>query len=1275
MGTFDEIQKISDGKFHLLGDGLLRRLDSRYRRLRTHGVNDRGESIRGQPDSYVGDTAASASVAVCYTVQRASWWNKVIKDVRAAVAACPAATEVVVVIPRNADRDGPTDKSIDWLASARTAAGKATVCVIDGREISRLLDTDHQDLRYEHLGIPYSRLSAATILAGCRTASLTAIDYMKLSGRYDPGRYVTRTADRELYRLWQSVYRHGDTADRRAAPVRLIALVNDSGVGKTSLVCEFTRTLGAVLPVLIIQARDLTFGTEDRLVAAVIQSIQGFLDPTARVIEEAALSKLLAGSMPLTVVLDGVDEAHDPESVRRAITYWLRSKLCQVAILIVTSRREFWRMCVDSSWVRWMPSRNSDDRSPVKVADHSEVEKSDPATGIRLPGRFNAPELEAAWLRAGRPRSELVSLSNEAREELRHPFTLRAFLDLQMQEGQAPQSVTRVALLERWLNRRLDAEASSTERITRSHFQQSLRMVASRIAETNVGSVSVDGLTGLPRFDASRPPGLVLQRLIEAGILETLPSQPDHIRFTVEAVQDFYRAEADFEDIKGDPNRMAAAFAQLQFTTAYTRLMRVGYRLVGEDVRHEFILRLLEADPRKAAIVVRALPDCYSADVRARIAGELGAQVASRHRVRAAMAITLLGELRCQEATEVLAKHLLPPAEAHDHLKGLGAMAFTKLNYIPAAPFVYRWEWFGLRQGSDTYYFRELLATLRAATAEFNAGLADQAVARLTNATGTKEHAKAVTVLAYLGDSRLVDHLAARLTENGLLEHYENHALIAVGSEATGDLFARSVLAVGERLAPLPDDSANHDARLRFIDSVHFPVYDVRYLLTSSFEPHLRRLIEHSNRDVSWIAIDLAERAHVPSLLYSAAIVTAQRERWFDLDRGERRSCVSADMWLGWWRQSTEVSLRRSLLTLLPLYPNAEIEEVLLDCLDSPDFRGDAVRSLGEYGSLRSTPYLREILAEPITAHDHWAKAHAAHVLGDLRDEAAVPSLEKVAAEHVDGWVVSQAIGSLGLIGNSEAESALERLLRLQEGTSLVDEVLQALLCCGTSSAVARVVKRARSRADGPKWLCERLHRISWTRGWRSGEYYTHIHTPELVGYLDSHFAPGSPEENWDIGHAFGQIDSPDVRALLRKWASRRGTREDPLIRESDQRRLSDMCNWELRNRGDTSAIGYTLDEHADQRDDIYVALADTHLRTFPTAAVAEQIRLRLNRATTSSEVLRMLALLGRFGEQADAALASRFADQEDDLVANVACEAVLRLSDPLLVPDRWREL
>ncbi len=658
MSTLDELQRLSDGKFHMLGDDLLRRVEPRYRRLRTHGLNDRGESIKGQPDSYVGETATTCSVAVCYTVQRSRWWKKVVEDVREAVASSPTVKEVVIVIPHNVDRDGPKDKGKDWFSEAREVAGEASLRVIDGREISLLLDVDHQDLRYEHLGIPYSRLSGPSILAGCWFASELVIDSIQRSGRYDPERYALRSADKELYRLWQTALRPGPDSDRRIAPVRLIALVNDSGVGKTSLVCEFTRSLGSVLPVLLLQARDLMFGTEDSLVACVIQTIQGVLDPAARIIEEAALSKHLASSVRLTVVLDGLDEARNPDAVRRAITFWLRSKVGQSSILIVTSRQEFWKTCADASWVRWMQRPNFDDRSPVKVADRLAVERSDPAGGVQIPDRFSEEELEAAWLRAGLLRQEFFALTTEAREELRHPFTLRVFLDLRPQEAQLQRTVTRVALMESWLSHRLDAEAMPSERITPSHFQQALRIVASRVAEANAGSLAVDELVGIgvPRFDPTHPPGPVVQRLIEANILESLPGQSDHIRFSIEAVQDFYRAEADIEEIKINPETMAEGFSSLCFTAAYPRLVRIGHRLVGEEVGNAFARRLAELDARMAAIVLRAAPDSFSTDIRARVAGELGSQISARHRVRAALAITLLGELNCRESMTLLAE-------------------------------------------------------------------------------------------------------------------------------------------------------------------------------------------------------------------------------------------------------------------------------------------------------------------------------------------------------------------------------------------------------------------------------------------------------------------------------------------------------------------------------------------------------------------------------------------------------------------------------------------
>lgn len=799
--------------------------------------------------------------------------------------------------------------------------------------------------------------------------------------------------------------------------------------------------------------------------------------------------------------------------------------------------------------------------------------------------------------------------------------------------------------------------------------------MASRVADRNAGSLTVDELIGVPRFDPAHPPGPVLQRLIEANILESLPGQSDKIRFSVEAVQDFYRAEADIEEIKSDPRRMAETYSRLRFTTTSPRLERIGHGLVGEEVRDEFARRLAELEPRMAAVVLRFAARRFSLDIRARVADELGRQISARHRVRAAMAIALLADMDCQESVKVLASHFLPPSEIPRHLKSLGATAFSKLGYVPAAQFVYRWEWFALRSNNETYYFKELLGTIRGANPEFRNALADQALQQISSPSGTHEHAKAVTVLAYLGDGRLVANLETRLAENGLLGRYENHALIALGTDPAGALFAQSVMAVGGKLAGLPDDHAKHDARMRIIELVHFSTNDIRYLLTPAFEPHLRRLIEDGSPDVSWIASDLARRGLVASLLYPTAVAADRRNR-FETEHREQRACVTTDVWLGWWRQSTDLRVRRSILRLLPLYPSAEVEEILIECLDSPDLRSSAARELGKYGIVRSAARLRGILAEGIIEGDKWGKSEAAHALGDLRDEGAVPLLENTAAAHLDDWVVQQAVTSLGLIGNTEAESALERLLQCGKGGEFEEMVLEALLLCGSRSAVAVVLSRARSRQDGPHWLCERLSgRITEARGWRRGEYYTHIHTDDIIEYLASYYQTGSPGQDRELGEAFRQIDSPAVRGLLRKWAGLRGSPQDSLVRENRRRSLSDVCFEELRDRGDESAIEFTLDEWGDKEDHIYVSITADFLRPFPATAVAERLRLRLAAVTTASEFVRMLALLGRFGETIDVELASRFQDHPDDLVANVACETMLRLSDPMLVPDRWREM
>jgi HEAT repeat protein len=406
-------------------------------------------------------------------------------------------------------------------------------------------------------------------------------------------------------------------------------------------------------------------------------------------------------------------------------------------------------------------------------------------------------------------------------------------------------------------------------------------------------------------------------------------------------------------------------------------------------------------------------------------------------------------------------------------------------------------------------------------------------------------------------------------------------------------------------------------------------------------------------------------------LFFQTAVASARRQSTYEFPHDGERSAVTPELWLTWWRSATDLSVQRKLLEIAPRCPSVELEETLIQCLDTTGLRGQAARLLGEYGAVRAAPRLRQFLAEDAGTDAIWDPTGAPHALGDLRDNAAVPLLKAMISAYPNSIAATFAVASLGVIGTPEAEKALCELL--DDGVD-EDHIVPALIACGSASAMGIVVARAKKRLDGPEWLCEKASRLSWTRGWTRGRYYTHIDMTEFVAYLNAAGCPRSPEKNWDLVHAFEQIDSPDVRRLLRKWAERRGTPADAVVRKDDTLRMSYLCARELTDRGDESAIPYVLNDWADRKDSIYVQLAADDLRNFPSHAVAEEVLKRLA-AADNSQATRMLALLGRFGDAADGERVRPFLTHVDDLVANVACESLLRLTDPLLVPEGWREI
>jgi hypothetical protein len=1268
MTTLEKLQQLADGEFHRLCDDLFRRLEPRYRRLRTHGLNAQGVSIKGQPDSYVGQTADTCTIAFQYSVDKGNWWNKIIQDVQDAVKASPRVQEIVVVTPRNIDREGP--KSVDWLTAAKAAAGNATLQPpYDGRDIARMLDEEHQDLRYEHLRIPYSRLNGPSILASCEAANSQVVKELIESGRYDPARYSPRDADRTFFSLWQrALHLANGTASSKRRLVRLIALVNDSGVGKTSLLATFVRSLGAAVPAVILQARDLTLASENSLVTHVVHVLQGVLNPEARDEEEAAIVYHLASCFPLTVVVDGLDEAKDVEAVRKAITFWLKSKIGQASALIVSSRPEFWKACVDGGWGPYMFDGDLDDRTPTVTALGSSVKRTDRTDGIRLPDRFTAEELETAWVRAGCPPAHLFALPRETHEELHHPFTLRVYLDLLAQGGGPPRQTTQADLLRAWLDRRLDTEIRSSDRLSHQQFEQALVTIAIKLSEAGGGSLSVDDLSGVPRFDPHNPPGLVVERLLAANILESVPGRRDRIRFTVEAVQEFYRAEGEMATIDKAPALAAEEFARLSFTEAYPRLSRIAQLLGNSEAHQQFVACLASADACKAAVVMRSAPSKYPSSVREQVVSVLGQHITSRHRVRAALAIHLLSDLPCEEATRCLTTYLLPPAQPHQYLKNVAAEAFIRLGVVAGVELVYDWPWFGLHNIGRAYYFKDMLGVMRNAPPEFKTALAEYARQRLGAASGQHHHGRAVCILAYLGDNRLAPHLSTRLDDNGRLLEYENHALIALGTAEAGEVFARSARTAAGNIAKLGYEDGGA-ARYELHLQVSSPSADYRYLYTPQLERHIIGLICDGNSEVAYLGYDLAKRSESPALVYHA-IRALLRWNWTLRFASDFTAGIPPDTWLRWWKETDDIAVRRVLADYPPVVPNVEIEQILIDCLESPDHRVAAAQHLGQSGCYRAAAYLRQVLQSELGDTTLWQKTAAANALGRLQDQASVESLGRLALEHPNTDLALCAVSALGFVGSPEAERTLGSLL----GTQVDDtSVAGALLCCGSPSAISRAIELARSKEDGPKWLCECLHRAFWFRGWHVGEYYTHLSTAELTRYLASEEPRMVGEDDrWKLVFGLQPIDSEEVRQLFRKWASRWDTPDDPVLRGSDQLRMSRLCYEELMHRGDPFAISYFVDYRGDERDDIYVHLATDNLSHFPSNAVAAELRRRLGHIGDNSQAFRLLSLLGRFGEPSDESLIHPFLNHPDDLVANTACESLLRLTDPLAVPAKW---
>ncbi len=444
------------------------------------------------------------------------------------------------------------------------------------------------------------------------------------------------------------------------------------------------------------------------------------------------------------------------------------------------------------------------------------------------------------------------------------------------------------------------------------------------------------------------PPGHVVESLLHANLLETRGEYGAHVRFTFESVQDYFIAENQITEIENNPVSAADAFFELPFTTVEVRLDRIGRRLRCCPTREQFLSRLAERDFWKAAIVLRGDPHAYCTVIRGEIIASLCRELSSRFTCRRAKAAELLGLLDCDETREQFPSFVPPSSNCSDKLRTVVALAATRLSVCECVEHVFNCWWF-----RHVGFFESVRAYLAAASDTFRTALADFAADRLTSQRGSDEHCRAVQILAYLRDIRLLEELESLIESPVQPKWYEITALFNFNCERSAAIYEELFKAAavehslrkgiaGEKLDDLWIGVTGMElgGTIRSL-SPHVEKRIVKFLCSPDrSQKFLARTVSRS-----FPSIPLTEAA-LPSIGYIEAATGH-----FALSV---RGILTFDAWKSLWDKFTDIDVRRNLVTMSTGIRDPRMEIMLLSLVEDKQLGVDAIRTLEQSRCLRA---------------------------------------------------------------------------------------------------------------------------------------------------------------------------------------------------------------------------------------------------------------------------------------------------------------------------------
>jgi hypothetical protein len=996
--TFHQLQRLTSEKFHELGDLLLPSIVPGLIGLKQNGLNPEGKTRKGIPDSFVGSSPRTCSVAIEYSTQDEGMASKLASDYAGIRRECPDATRIVLCVSRSTDGCSLSGPESDAAQSG------IDLVVVDGRQVARSLCEFRPDLRARFLGISIDSHTFASLSAKLQndldTAGKGRIDPRALSG------FVRRLA------VERAVH---EVTHRKSG--RMLLVVAPAGLGKTTWSFEHAKRHAGVEAVVWMPAAGLATGQTDAISLAIVHFAYGSPD-AGRVNEMADL--LRQAGATLRVVIDAIDEATDYAHIARCLGSFQVSRLAPRTNVLLTCREAALpaiRATLGDQFPELFQPLGRDTNRPMGRVQLPALNHDDATALLQKSG---ASPHEARTVISILPR----------RFQGNALFLLRGLEQVQLGVP-VPEEQTPIA----WVNSfavHLIADIAKRLRtngrgLGEATIRQSLEAIALAILDSSDRTATPEQIPDLPDAGQEGEQTFV-ERAVQAGVLVR---QNAGIGFAHALFFEYFAATA----LSREPD-LAQCIERLSSEGNYEVLAQVVMR---REKPIDALLQLLRANPIAACKVATQLERIDDSGLRQALVDAASANLDARFLTEKAGALRLLRGMRWPEARRraVTWFNALAPS-TRSLLKYEAADLFLSLEEPGAFKVIALHA-----ELMPDWYEPAFVARFARLTRPFADALKAEARKHLSNNDASYAWARRrlTMLLALLHDDWLPTHLQQQL-EHGPLDEAANRALLHLNTDAAIATYAASV----EKYWEVEDEAASsknpENASASIYDEAHMPkgmdiLMHEHGVLTDLVAA---ALAQNDARRAAFAAEWAAFLGEEPLVApYYAAY------RRFRGRLGMMRSALvsniiersGAERAIRLYHAAEDDAVRHDIVACLYRAPGPESAAFLQVRLKEKEHHFSATQSLQLMGAVNAAPDIQELLrtGEP------QVQSMAAQALGTLRHVPAVGDLVHGMKVGIFG-----CIASLGRIGTAEGYKALGQHFRIAVREREQTIILRALV-------------------------------------------------------------------------------------------------------------------------------------------------------------------------------------------------------------------------------------